>query len=178
MDPMKKNLYNYPFPNAVCIFWYFASPMFLFLLSLIIYYHRVVFAKGLINLENIKLILSFLFSLTIMPSVAYVVANLYPSVRLDQNGLEIQIYFPLMTKWLFIPWEDVETIKIYVEPSTSLFGRGKKWIFVQSEKLPFIYLLLTLFFKQTTKRGFTITHRIRGYDQLLDFFLKKGSVRA
>src|SRR4030065_1510559 len=165
---MNRELHNYPFPNAVVLFWFLSSPMILILILLIIF-RTEIFAKTPSNEIIINLICLSIIRLIVIPTLAYLFANSFPALRLNPNGLEIQIYSPLKTKYLFLSWGDIDRVVIYSDPLPVLFQRKKKWIFIQSRRLPFFYFLLSMLYRNSLHRGFIITHHIQRYEEVLDF---------
>jgi len=165
---MNRELHNYPFPNAVFLFWFLSLPMILILILLIIF-SNVIFAKTPSNEIIINLSCLSIVSLIVVPILAYIFANSFPALRLNENGLKIQIYSPLKTRWIFLSWNDIDRVVIYSDLSQVFNQRKKKWLFIQSKQLPFFYILLSILYRNSLQRGFIITHHIQGYEEVMDF---------
>jgi hypothetical protein len=164
---MKNELHNYPFPNSAVYFWFFSSPMILILIFVIVN-RDVIYSQKPGDEIIIHLTCLSIISLIIMPTLAFIFANSIPALRLNPNGLEIQIYSPFRIKWIFLPWSDIDQILIYSDRAQRLL-KQKKWIFIQSKRLPFFYLIVSIIYKRSLHRGFIITHRIQQYEGVLDF---------
>jgi hypothetical protein len=97
--------------------------------------------------------LSVLLPLAFGVVVCLYIANLYPSIGIDEDGLLID----LLWHRLRVPWKEV----IEIKPIGSLFGLSSAWI-VKTRKLTFLHRLYGF-----PHPGFFITSAISNYTELI-----------
>ena len=164
---MEQNQYDYSPINAVSTFWLFASPMILILI-LVLYKYRVeIWSREFIHVDLLTIQFLFVMSLIIGPILATLLANSFPALRIKTDGLEVRFYFPKVTKWIFISWNEIDGVEFFPIPIERILGKKGKNLFIRSKRLPFYYFLTALFFKNSFSRGVIIMDNIKKYDELV-----------
>jgi hypothetical protein len=144
---MIEKKFYYPFPNV--------RILFLYLLLLCLPF--LIISK-----------FAFIVVLILVMSLTTLIINAFPTIRLKSEGIEIDFYFPFLSKWFFMPWSAIEQIKIIDPPLQPLHrSKHKPNIMVYSHLLPKYYHLPALLYGRTWKKGFMILNKINGYEEIM-----------
>jgi len=174
---MISNTHDYPFPNGIAVFWMFSLPPCVLLILLIWKVLQIIWESGLITGQ-----LSTLLGVAIMCLMgvlgATIVVNSFPAIRMHADGLEIRFYFPFLTRWISLSWNDVEAVEMCASPVDVILRRREHGILtVYSSRLPLLFLIPSMIVRHSLRRGFFITNRIKGYEILVQS-LTTGSLKS
>ena len=167
---MKYNKYDYP--HGLLWFWYFTILLPLVLIIVLYIYRQEILTMELNRVEFDNILFTAILCL-IMPILAALFVNSIPALRLKNGGLEIRFFFPKMTKWIFLPWDEIDSIEFYHFSRVQTFLRMKKNFLIYSKKLPLYYFFPALFYGHSFSRGIVVTGKIRGYDELVNVVTQK-----
>lgn len=125
-----------------------------------------LFACPNLPTENIGGFLASLFGgMMLLAFFALEFPNLYPGIRIYEEGLKVQVFF---FGWYFVPWDDVLDWHASFLPSFS----GNTSIMLVRRLTPAHYLIgWTYAFRN--KPGFLISSRISGYRELRQVIREK-----
>lgn len=98
--------------------------------------------------------------------IAMVVANLYPDIAVNQDGLAIKFYF----RWLFVPWGDVISV-------TRTFIPFRHIYLIRVKGLTILHRLISFCQSGSIQPGFLISPSIDGYSDLMRTIREHASER-
>lgn len=98
--------------------------------------------------------------------IAIVVANLYPDIVINEDGLAIKFYF----KWLFVPWGDVISV-------TRTFIPFRRIYLIRVKGLTILHRLISFCQSGSIQPGFLISPSIDGYSDLMHAIREHTSER-
>ncbi len=98
--------------------------------------------------------------------VLAVISNLYPNIRIYEEGLEVQVF---LSGWYFVPWEGVSEWHISILPSFS----GKTTSIMLVRRLTTAHYLIGWIYAFRNKPGFLISSNISGYRELRQVIREK-----
>jgi hypothetical protein len=171
---MKENYYDYPIPNGVVVFWIFTTPPIIFFVLLFIAKSGDIMSQTL-STEDTSSFLGFILMILLAAICASCVTNIFPAVKLRSNGVEIRFYFPLLTRWIWLPWNSITNLKSYSSPSDFLFKNKQKNLLVSSKNLPMFYHIPSIIYGHSFDRSFIIGSWIRGYDKIVSELDSRGT---
>ena len=88
--------------------------------------------------------------------IAMVVANLYPDIAVNEDGLAIKFYF----RWLFVPWGDVISV-------TRTFIPFRRIYLIRVKGLTILHRLISFCQSGSIQPGFLISPSIDDYSDLM-----------
>lgn len=94
------------------------------------------------------------------------ISNLYPNIRIYEEGLEVQVF---LSGWQFVPWKDVLEWRTSILPSLS----GKATSIMLVRHLTPAHYLIGWMYAFSTKPGFLISSSISGYRELRQVIREK-----
>lgn len=162
---MRSETYDYRFPNSVAAFWIVASPP-----ALIFGYAlwRFVAEEG--SPTGPGSIVGLFFQSLLILLAATVMVNAFPAIRLGTQGIELRFYFPFLSRWYLLRWEEITNLSSLPAPVARIL-RFKRFTksnsLVCSTSLPKFYYLPGLLFGRKLCPGFVISHRIKDYEKVL-----------
>ena len=162
---MQARHFDYPPPNGVLALYVFCGVP-LFAMALVLANKTRSVGSRVLPQELSAELIVFLLVWISTTIYGVLVANSFPALRLRTNGIEVRFFFPFLTRWIFLSWDQIDRTEAYRSPAGSLFGKAKSDLVVLSDQMPLFYFLPMLVFRRTLKRGFVIKSRIRGYDDL------------
>lgn len=156
--------YDYPFPNAKVAFWIMMFPV---IILSVIACRRLVFIVG--NVGQMKGELPSVIFMMLVGLVFFflitLVFNAFPTIRVISSGLEIRFFLPFLTRWFFLPSENIDDLVSY-QPHSNVFTKERNMLVI-SQHLPAYYLFPSLVFGRRIGRGFIIRHNIKRYRDLV-----------
>ncbi len=162
---MDESKYDYPFPNMVFVFWLFTFIPFC-LLALFWWNFTNNGYTGQLRDEYTSIASLLIILCIVVPVISTILFNSFPAIRIDMDGLKIRFYFPLLSKWYYLPWKSIDRINTRLSPANVLFNKSKKELFVFSEKLPLYYYIPALMYGHSLQRGFIIGRNIARFETL------------
>lgn len=140
------------FGRIMGLFWVLFGVLLLLILPMAWY----DFFTGFPTAIPIDGLLVFTFSSLFGIVLGVTVSNFFPDIMIHGGGLSVKFYF----KWLFVPWEDVISVK-------PLPIRKRRTYLVRVKKLTVVHRLISLCQWGSLQPGFLISSNIDGYHDLL-----------
>lgn len=161
---MRKDHYDYPF--TLVAFWYFSiGPFTPFLIMLCMRLDEIR-DQSLPGEDLMELGFGLLLGV-FATVVTTIFINSFPAVRINPRGMEIRFFFPILTRWISLPWSQVDGVRECVFLKYRVLRKDVKGLIISSQHLPPFYHLPALLWGHTTDRSVPINSRIKGYDDLV-----------
>jgi hypothetical protein len=159
------NTYSLPWPRKVITF------LFVFLVSAIALYmitglcYLLVSVPSDVELSEVILLALIIGGMMIfLAPFILIFPNLEPDIQVVDEGLRVQFFW---FWWLFIPWEDIESIQ------TPLFGLSRSRLLL-SPKLTVIHRLIGTCYRTFFRPAVLISSTLKGYNELIRIIKDKS----
>jgi|GEM_PF-6482178 len=157
--------HSYGFPNGRVVFLVFVGPPVAFLAYMLWRLRYSMFPWPHFGEQTATIVGAALIAVVAI-AFATTIANAFPDVNVRSDGIEIRFFFPLLTRWFFLPWKAIDHISRKESPLKMLNKKLRPDLLVYSRVLPVFYFVPMLWFASTLRRGFFIGRQIQKYDEL------------